>query len=112
MLQNAEMAFNFGEKPFKFSPPHNFVSVSQAGGDSVVSNSKDTLTAAPAPIKLKANAPQAIIIEVYYTSQYFKICLLLLSKFIFEIFFVSLLGNLLNKHLEKLTTLKSIWMLQ
>ena len=63
-IQNAEMAFNFGEKPFKFGPPSNFVPICQADADSTIANAKDTITATPAPIKLKANAPQAIIIEV------------------------------------------------
>ena len=58
------MAFNFGEKPFKFGPPSNFVPICQADADSTIANAKDTITATPAPIKLKANAPQAIIIEV------------------------------------------------
>ncbi|XP_046461789.1 ATP-dependent RNA helicase Ddx1-like [Daphnia pulex] len=61
-LKNAELEFNFGQKPFKFAPPKNFVAVCQAAKDCRTVNSNSGV-AMPAQVKLKANAPQAIIME-------------------------------------------------
>ncbi|KAI9561095.1 hypothetical protein GHT06_012051 [Daphnia sinensis] len=61
-LKNAEIEFNFGQKPFKFGPPKNFIPVCQAGSDCAAINSNSGV-AVPAQVKLKANAPQAVIIE-------------------------------------------------
>ena len=57
------MNLNFGNEPFKFGPPPNFIGVSQVPADCRAANTNSD-AAAPAPVSLKANAPQAIIIEV------------------------------------------------
>ncbi len=59
--KNAEMAFNFGATPFKYPPQGGFIPLSQASKDCV--RSPDA-----APVKVVKDAPQAIIIEVLYTS--------------------------------------------
>lgn len=56
------MEFNFGSKPFKFAVPPDFIAIDQAPSSCVFSNTSGTL--APAPDRLVANAPQALIIEV------------------------------------------------
>lgn len=57
------MNLNFGNEPFKFGPPRNFIAVSQVSTDCRAVNTNSDVPA-PAPVSLKANAPQAIIIEV------------------------------------------------
>ncbi|KAJ1528368.1 hypothetical protein ONE63_006786 [Megalurothrips usitatus] len=56
VLKNAEMAFNFGASPFKYSPEGDFVALSNAPKEHV--RSPDTT-----PVKVVKDAPQAIIIE-------------------------------------------------
>ncbi len=58
------MSFNFGAEPFKHAPVEGFVGFVNASEDSVVENMK---SGGGAPKrKLVANAPQAIIIEVWH----------------------------------------------
>ena len=54
---------NFGDKPFKFPVPKEYVQLCQARADCTVINRNSGVTA-PAIVQLKSNAPQAIIIEV------------------------------------------------
>lgn len=63
------MEFNFGSRPFKFAVPQNFIAINQAPSNCVSSNTTGTMT--PAPDRLVANAPQALIIEV--KSPYFPV---------------------------------------
>lgn len=63
--QNGEVDFNFGQKPFKFPQPKNFVAVCQAPPrDCVTLNSNSGVAFLQSAFKLKANAPLAIVIEV------------------------------------------------
>ncbi|GLV36238.1 Dead-box-1 [Carabus blaptoides fortunei] len=61
VLKNAEMSFNFGDKPFKFALPQGYQVINTAPKNVVVTNSSsgDASTAS----KPANNAPQAIIIE-------------------------------------------------
>ncbi|GJQ78597.1 putative ATP-dependent RNA helicase [Trypoxylus dichotomus] len=61
VLKNAEMAFNFGSKPFKYKLPEGYKAVNAASGDNLVVNSNGN--SASATLKPANNAPQAIIIE-------------------------------------------------
>ena len=87
-LQNAEMAFNFGESKFKYPPTAGFMPIIKANPDNVaasgVQSSGNTGSSKP-----KNNAPQAVIIEVDY-------CVVLLFTFL-SIPFLSPHENLLNK---------------
>lgn len=74
------MDFNFGAKPFKFDPPRGFVAVCQANRDTTSLNPNSGVAVA-APIQLKSNAPQAIIIEASYHLLKFTIFLLIKNKF-------------------------------
>ncbi|XP_050396746.1 ATP-dependent RNA helicase DDX1 [Patella vulgata] len=61
VLKNAEILFNFGDKPFKFPPKGEFIGLSQTPKENFVESTiiaKGAVSAKPAP-----NAPQAIIIE-------------------------------------------------
>lgn len=62
-LQNAEMAFNFGEKPFKHGLPDGYSAINSAPKEKVVINSNGD-TASQAAVKPANNTPQAVIIEV------------------------------------------------
>ena len=61
VLKNAEMSFNFGDKPFKHDPVEGFKGFSAAPESVIVPNQKSGGDVAVR--KLEANAPQAIIIE-------------------------------------------------
>ena len=61
VLKNAEMSFNFGDKPFKHDPVEGFKGFSAAPESVIVPNQKSGADVAVR--KLEANAPQAIIIE-------------------------------------------------
>lgn len=61
-LQNAEMSFNFGEKPFKYGLPDGYNAINTATKDKVVTNTNGETVAASSS-KPISNAPQAIIIE-------------------------------------------------
>lgn len=63
LFQNAEMAFNFGDKPFKYDLPEGFAPINTAPKESIVQNTAGQATSA-ASVKPSNNAPQAIIIEV------------------------------------------------
>lgn len=57
------MAFNFGEKPFKYSLPAGYNAINTAEKDKVVINTNGEAAAASVT-KPVSNAPQAVIIEV------------------------------------------------
>ena len=57
VLKNAEMSFNFGEKPFKHAPVEGFVGFAEAPQAVAVPNRKSGGDVAVR--KLEANAPQA-----------------------------------------------------
>lgn len=57
------MAFNFGDKPFKYSLPDGYKAINTAAKDNVVINSNGEVAAASVT-KPISNAPQAVIIEV------------------------------------------------
>ncbi|KAJ8931248.1 hypothetical protein NQ314_015867 [Rhamnusium bicolor] len=63
VLKNAEMAFNFGDKPFKHSLPKLYQPIISASSQNVVQNTNGQGGAGGAPTKITNNAPQAIIIE-------------------------------------------------
>lgn len=67
VLKNAEMAFNFGQTPFKFPPPQGFLAVAAVAGDQKVVNPLANPTASGKNAQQKGEAdkksPQAIIIE-------------------------------------------------
>ncbi|XP_067652887.1 ATP-dependent RNA helicase DDX1-like isoform X2 [Haliotis asinina] len=61
VLKNAEMQFNFGDKPFKYPPQAGYTALCKAASTCVVESrilAASAVNAKPAP-----NAPQAIIIE-------------------------------------------------
>jgi len=60
VLKNAEMEFNFGDRPFKYALPPNHVGVGQAPSNCVSSNRP---TCTPSLDRLVSNAPLALIIE-------------------------------------------------
>ena len=62
VLKNAEIEFNFGDKPFKFPPPPPYIAVSKAQKDCVVDNPNTTVVVASSGPP-KPNAPYAVIIE-------------------------------------------------
>nr|CAG4638346.1 EOG090X03NS [Cyclestheria hislopi] len=61
-LKNAEIQLNFGDTPFKFSPPQGFVGLSKASSDCTVKNMNGT-GGSSGITKLVPNAPQALILE-------------------------------------------------
>ena len=63
VLKNAEMLFNFGETPFKFTPIEGYQAFSKASGAKLVENSKGSSGAGVTERKKVNNAPQAIIME-------------------------------------------------
>ena len=56
------MSFNFGDSPFKYEPVDNFLGLTSAPENLLVTNEKNSSDVATR--KLVANAPQALIIEV------------------------------------------------
>lgn len=62
VLKNAEMAFNFGDKPFKYDLPSGYKAINSIPKDKTVMNTNGE-TSADVPQKKLNNAPQAIIIE-------------------------------------------------
>lgn len=78
-FQNAEMAFNFGDKPFKHSLPNGYQPVISATQVNVVKNSNGIGGSKAAATKIVNNAPQAIIIEVCKYRQFMSI--LMISQF-------------------------------
>lgn len=62
VLKNAEMDLNFGEQPFKNEPPAGYVGVCHAAADRRAAN-PNCGAAAGAPVSLKPNAPQALVLE-------------------------------------------------
>nr|CAH7755595.1 unnamed protein product [Callosobruchus chinensis] len=62
VLKNAEMAFNFGDKPFKHSLPPPYNAINSAPAEIVVKNTNGHSGANSAPT-IQKNAPQAVIIE-------------------------------------------------
>lgn len=69
VLKNAEILFNFGDEQFKHPPPTGYTPISKADNPK---NNPNSLAKSSIPeVKLVANAPQAIIIEVWY----FLLCL-------------------------------------
>ena len=63
MLKNAEMLFNFGETPFKYTPIDGYQAFSKASGSRLVENPKSSCGGGATERKKVNNAPQAIIIE-------------------------------------------------
>ncbi|RZC39232.1 ATP-dependent RNA helicase Ddx1 [Asbolus verrucosus] len=63
VLKNAEMAFNFGEEPFKFPLPSGFVPIKSAPSEKVAANTNSGDNVSESGVKIINNAPQAIIIE-------------------------------------------------
>ncbi|XP_050296247.1 ATP-dependent RNA helicase Ddx1 [Anthonomus grandis grandis] len=64
VLKNAEMAFNFGEKPFKHSLPDKFLPLISAAKDTVAMNTNaQGCSSGEGVVKISNNAPQAVIIE-------------------------------------------------
>ncbi|KAL1502170.1 hypothetical protein ABEB36_007355 [Hypothenemus hampei] len=63
VLKNAEMAFNFGDHPFKFNLPDKFLPLISARKDQVAINTNGRGNNGEGIVKLANNAPQAIIIE-------------------------------------------------
>ncbi len=57
------MDLNFGEQPFKNEPPAGYVGVCHAAADRRAAN-PNCGAAAGAPVSLKPNAPQALVLEV------------------------------------------------
>lgn len=65
MFKNAEIDFNFGDRPFSYGPPQGFVPVCKADQECTILNAKDGVSnVATAPLKMQKNAPLAIIVEV------------------------------------------------
>ncbi|KAK0178658.1 hypothetical protein PV327_007531 [Microctonus hyperodae] len=62
-LKNAEMTFNFGDQPFKYGPPNDYLSVSSASSEYVKDNDVNHVSGGMSNIKPRTGAPQAIIIE-------------------------------------------------
>lgn len=62
VLKNAEMQFNFGDEPFRYTPPAGFKAVAQASEGCMVINPVGS-GGPTATAKKVNNAPQAIIIE-------------------------------------------------
>ncbi|CAH0554042.1 unnamed protein product [Brassicogethes aeneus] len=62
VLKNAEMSFNFGDKPFKHSLPPNYSPVISAPKEKVSTNT-NAQNSSSQTAKIINNAPQAIIIE-------------------------------------------------
>ncbi|KAJ8923936.1 hypothetical protein NQ315_006712 [Exocentrus adspersus] len=62
VLKNAEMEFNFGEKPFKHNIPQGYQPVNAAPSGKIITNTNGESASGGAP-KIINNAPQAIIIE-------------------------------------------------
>ncbi|XP_019880521.2 ATP-dependent RNA helicase Ddx1 [Aethina tumida] len=62
VLKNAEMAFNFGDTPFKYCLPQGYQPIMSASKENVVVNTNGQSNSA-ATTKIANNAPQAIIIE-------------------------------------------------
>lgn len=63
-FQNAEMAFNFGDKPLKHSLPQGYQPIISAPPDKVIKNNNGHGGSKAAATQIINNAPQAIIIEV------------------------------------------------
>lgn len=61
------MAFNFGDKPLKYSLPQGYQPVISARPEQVVVNSNGQQSSS-AGAKIINNAPQAVIIEVIYST--------------------------------------------
>ncbi|XP_022907258.2 ATP-dependent RNA helicase Ddx1 isoform X2 [Onthophagus taurus] len=61
VLKNAEMQFNFGEKPFKYTLPAPYKPINSCPVDVLVSNTNGSVNTET--LKTINNAPQAIIIE-------------------------------------------------
>lgn len=59
------MAFNFGEKPFKYNLPNGYKPISNVSKEKTITNTNGQTSTES--LKPANNAPQAIIIEV---SQY------------------------------------------
>lgn len=91
------MAFNFGEKPFKYNLPAGYNAINTATNEMVVINNNGEVASA-AVTKSVSNAPQAVIIEV-------TICLRIKTMFyiIYVLFyyFLSHPGNWQNKRMNK-----------
>lgn len=56
------MAFNFGEKPFKYPLPNGYNPIKSAPNEKVIPNTNGETTATI--MKPANNSPQAVIIEV------------------------------------------------
>lgn len=74
LLQNAEMRFNFGDKPFKYPCPQGYVALSQAPKEK---QTKSSFSIVSAPAKAAPNAPQAIVIEVNIYPDFLRLFILL-----------------------------------
>ena len=63
VLKNAEMLFNFGETPFKYTPIEGYQAFSKASGTKLAENPKGSSGGGVTERKKVNNAPQAIIME-------------------------------------------------
>ncbi|XP_060536122.1 ATP-dependent RNA helicase Ddx1 [Cylas formicarius] len=63
VLKNAEMAFNFGDKPFKHSLPDKYLPLINAVKEQVAMNTIGQGSSGEPSTKVANNAPQAVIIE-------------------------------------------------
>ncbi|KAF5296130.1 hypothetical protein FQR65_LT10300 [Abscondita terminalis] len=63
VLKNAEMAFNFGDKPFKYNLPNGYKPINSISKDKEIVNTNGQSAAGDTPQKKINNAPQAIILE-------------------------------------------------
>ncbi|XP_030750639.1 ATP-dependent RNA helicase Ddx1 [Sitophilus oryzae] len=63
VLKNAEMAFNFGDKPFKHNLPDKYLPLVSAPKGKVIVNNNGNVNSTEGVVKVVNNAPQAIIIE-------------------------------------------------
>ncbi|XP_066153247.1 ATP-dependent RNA helicase Ddx1 [Euwallacea fornicatus] len=63
VLKNAEMAFNFGIKPFKYVLPDKFLPLVSTPNDKIATNTNGDYTSEDSMDNFANNAPQAIIIE-------------------------------------------------
>lgn len=64
VLKNAEMQFNFGAQPFKYSPPSGYTPISSTPKDFVRNNPVSGAQSQSSNVRKKVkNSPQAIVIE-------------------------------------------------
>ncbi|XP_076269048.1 ATP-dependent RNA helicase Ddx1 [Rhynchophorus ferrugineus] len=63
VLKNAEMSFNFGDKPFKHSLPDKYLPLVSAAKEQIAMNTNGQADGSGSVVKISNNAPQAIIIE-------------------------------------------------